>query len=85
MGPLMGHLGALTIGQTVLGIVFCVSMRFLVVSYARRAIRRVGIAVSFDLRQMLYKSVPQAGPRVLCEDQCRRCDDPRDPGYIANS
>ena len=57
-----GHLGALTIAQIVLGIVFCVSMRFLVVSYARRAIRRVGIAVSFDLRQMLYKSVLKQGP-----------------------
>ena len=61
-GSSEGHLGALTIGQTVLGIVFCVSMRFLAVSYARRAIRRVGIAVSFDLRQMLYKSVLRQGP-----------------------
>jgi ATP-binding cassette subfamily B multidrug efflux pump len=57
-----GHLGSLTIAQIVLGIVLCVLMRFLVVSFARRAIRRVGIAVSFDLRQMLYKSVLRQGP-----------------------
>ena len=33
-----GHLGSLTIAQIVLGIVLCVLMRFLVVSFARRAI-----------------------------------------------
>ncbi|MDA0978351.1 MAG: ABC transporter ATP-binding protein, partial [Proteobacteria bacterium] len=44
-----------------LGIILCVVMRFLVVSYARRAIRRVGIAVSFDLRQRLFQAVQQQG------------------------
>lgn len=50
-----------TLGDVTLGIIFCVVMRFLVVSYARRAIRRVGIAASFDLRQRLYASVQQQG------------------------
>ncbi len=59
---LNGTEGAVTISQIALGIVFCVAMRFLVVSYARRAIRRVGIAVSFDLRQRLYQSILRQGP-----------------------
>ena len=59
---LEGITGTTTIAQITLGIVFCVLMRFLFVSYARRAIRRVGIAVSFDLRQKLYRSVLTQGP-----------------------
>ena len=66
-GLLDGNPGSVTIGKIVLGIVFCVSMRFLVVSYARRAIRRVGIAVSFDLRQMLYKSILSKGPEFFAK------------------
>lgn len=57
-----GITGTMTIAQITLGIVVCVLMRFLFVSYARRAIRRVGIAVSFDLRQKLYSSVLTQGP-----------------------
>ena len=66
-GLLDGNPGSVTIGKIVLGIVFCVAMRFLVVSYARRAIRRVGIAVSFDLRQMLYKSILSKGPEFFAK------------------
>lgn len=51
-----------SIGQLTAGIVLCVAARFVVVSYARRAIRRVGMAVSFDMRQILYRSVLQQGP-----------------------
>lgn len=51
-----------TIGEVTTGIVLCVLSRFLVVSFARRAIRRVGIAVSYDLRQRLYASVLRQGP-----------------------
>lgn len=51
-----------TIGQVTLGILGCVIARFLVVSYARRAIRRVGISVSYDLRQQLYQAVLKQGP-----------------------
>ncbi len=47
----------LSLGLITAGIVLCVFVRFLVVSYARRAIRRVGIALSYDLRQRLYHSV----------------------------
>lgn len=56
---------ALTISQITLGIVLCVAFRFLVVSYARRAIRRVGIAVSYDMRQMLYRSILTQGPEFF--------------------
>lgn len=59
---LAGTTGTTTIAQITLGIMLCVLMRFLFVSYARRAIRRVGIAVSFDLRQKLYRSVLTQGP-----------------------
>lgn len=51
-----------TLTTIALGIVLCVILRFLVVSYARRAIRRVSIALSFDLRQRLYESVLRQGP-----------------------
>ncbi len=57
-----GETAAFTVGQITAGIVICVLLRFVVVSYARRAIRRVGIAVSFDLRQALYKAVLKQGP-----------------------
>ncbi len=51
-----------SIGQLTAGIVACVLGRFVVVTYARRAIRRVAIALSFDLRQTLYRSVLRQGP-----------------------
>lgn len=53
---------AFSVGQIAGGIIGCVFLRFLVVSYARRSIRRVGIAVSYDLRQKLYSSVLTQGP-----------------------
>jgi ATP-binding cassette subfamily B protein len=36
-------------------------MRFIVVIYARRGLRRVGFAVSYDLRQSLFSKVQQQG------------------------
>jgi len=51
----------LSLGLITVGIVLCVSVRFIVVSYARRSIRRVGIALSYDLRQRLYDSVLRQG------------------------
>jgi ATP-binding cassette, subfamily B, multidrug efflux pump len=50
-----------SLGQITLGVILCVLMRFLVVSFARRAIRRVGIAVSYDLRQRIYRAVLRQG------------------------
>jgi ATP-binding cassette subfamily B protein len=50
-----------TVGYITAGIVFTVFMRFVAVVYARRIVRRVGIAVSFDLRQKLYASVQLQG------------------------
>jgi len=50
-----------SIGQVALGIVCCVLMRFIVVIYARRGLRRVGFAVSYDLRQSLFSKVQQQG------------------------
>ena len=50
-----------SIGPVALGIVCCVLMRFIVVIYARRGLRRVGFAVSYDLRQSLFSKVQQQG------------------------
>lgn len=50
-----------TIAQITLGIIVCVSLRFVFVVYARRSIRRVGVAVSFDLRQRLFSAVQVQG------------------------
>ena len=50
-----------SIGSITLGIIFFVGLRFFAVSYARRAIRRVGILVSYDLRQRLYPAVLRQG------------------------
>ena len=50
-----------SIGSITLEIIFFVGLRFLAVSYARRAIRRVGILVSYDLRQRLYPAVLRQG------------------------
>ncbi|MEX0942351.1 MAG: ABC transporter ATP-binding protein [Pseudomonadales bacterium] len=50
-----------TLGQIALGISLCVLMRFLFVVHARREIRRVGIKVSYDLRQRLYDTVQLQG------------------------
>jgi ATP-binding cassette subfamily B multidrug efflux pump len=50
-----------SIGQVALGIVFCVLMRFIVVIYARRGLRRVGFAVCYDLRQKLFSVVQLQG------------------------
>ena len=47
--------------QIALLIVGCVLMRFVFVVHARRAIRRAGIHVSFDLRQKLYATVQRQG------------------------
>ncbi|MFT5101157.1 MAG: ATP-binding cassette subfamily B multidrug efflux pump, partial [Planctomycetaceae bacterium] len=46
-----------SIEQLTLGIVACVSARMIIVIHARRAVRRVGIGVSYDLRQKLFASV----------------------------
>ena len=62
---LQGLAGPWPIGLLTLGILACVLMRFLIVTYARRAIRRVGIAVSYDLRQRLYKAVQRQGAGFL--------------------
>ena len=51
-----------TITDIVLVLIATVVLRFFIVSAARRAIRRVGIAVSHDLRQDLYRSVLAQGP-----------------------
>lgn len=49
--------GQLPLGWVTFGIVATVLARFVVVVYARRQIRRTGIAVSFDLRQGFYASL----------------------------
>ena len=54
--------GPFTLSELVLGLIITVVLRFFIVSAARRAIRRVGVAVAHDLRQDLYKSVLAQGP-----------------------
>lgn len=60
-GMLAGELGALSVGQITAGVLACVAARFVTVSYARRAMRRTGQAVSYDLRQRLYAAVQRQG------------------------
>lgn len=62
-----GETGEFTVTQITVGIIGCVFARFVVVSYARRAIRRIGIAVSYDLRQSLYRSVLTQGPEFFAK------------------
>jgi len=50
-----------TIPHVTVAIIACVFMRFVFVVHARREIRRVGIIVSFDLRQKLYSTVQRQG------------------------
>ncbi len=50
-----------SIGEITWAIIACVLLRFIFVVFARRSIRRVGIALSFDLRQKLYASVQVQG------------------------
>ncbi len=45
----------------VAGIVTAVTLRYIVVTYARYAVRRVGLNVAFDLRQALYADLQQQG------------------------
>ncbi|MCB1647635.1 MAG: ABC transporter ATP-binding protein [Pseudomonadales bacterium] len=49
------------LGIITIGIIVSVLMRFLFVVYARRAVRRAGMAVSYDLRQKLYSVVQRQG------------------------
>ncbi|MFT7688183.1 MAG: ATP-binding cassette subfamily B multidrug efflux pump [Candidatus Azotimanducaceae bacterium] len=50
-----------TIELVTLGIVGSVILRMIFVIHARRAVRRVAIAVSYDLRQRLFSSVQKQG------------------------
>ena len=54
-----------SVGVIALAIVCMVAGRFLVVIYARIVLRRIGIAVSFDLRQKLYASVQRQGSQFF--------------------
>ncbi|MCZ6888311.1 MAG: ABC transporter transmembrane domain-containing protein, partial [Gammaproteobacteria bacterium] len=49
----------------VLSIVGAVLARFVCVTYARMHIRRVGLMVSFDLRQQLYEHLQLMGPKFF--------------------
>lgn len=51
----------------VLGIVGAVTMRYMVVTYARFAVRRVGLNVAFDLRQGLYSSLQDQGSEFFAQ------------------
>ncbi|MEM9624281.1 MAG: ABC transporter ATP-binding protein [Pseudomonadota bacterium] len=49
------------------GIVGAVIARYIVVTYARFAVRRVGLAVAFDLRQSLYAGLQDQGGQFFAE------------------
>ncbi len=53
--------GDKNIGRPVLGIAIAVSIRYLVVTYARYAVRTTGQLVAFDLRQRLYEDLQRQG------------------------
>jgi ATP-binding cassette subfamily B protein len=48
-----------------LGILACVAARFGVIVFSRRAIRRIGMAVSYDLRKRVYAHLQLQGPRFF--------------------
>ena len=50
-----------TLAEVALAIIFCVCMRFVFIVHARRAIRRAGMFVAYDLRQKVYESVQSQG------------------------
>lgn len=58
----MGKDTEYTLAEITWAIVGCVCFRFVFVVHARRAVRRVGYAVCYDLRQKLYSSVQKQGP-----------------------
>ena len=49
------------------GIVGSVTARYFVVTYARYAVRQVGLKVAFDLRESLYSSLQDQGSRFFAE------------------
>ena len=53
--------------QIAIAIIFCVVMRFFFVVHARRAMRRAGMFVAFDLRQSLYSSVQYQGSQFFAK------------------
>ncbi|MDZ7685662.1 MAG: ABC transporter ATP-binding protein [Gammaproteobacteria bacterium] len=69
-----------TLGQIAAGIVGCVFGRFIFVVHARRAVRRVGVNVSYDLRRS-STPVCSCRARIFLAYGCRRHHDPRDPGH----
>lgn len=56
-----GTTSPLTLPQIAMGISGAVVMRFAFVIHARRAIKRGGISIAFDLRQQLYRAVQVQG------------------------
>ena len=56
-----------TLMQIALVIILCVVMRFFFVVHARRAIRRAGMFVAFDLRQKVYSSVQRQGSQFFAK------------------
>lgn len=56
---------SMTLVQIAQAIIACVFFRFVFIVYARRGIRRVGISVSFDLRQKLYSMVQRQSGRFF--------------------
>lgn len=54
--------GAAAVGALGLGIALCTAVRGLCIWYGRRAVRRLGIEVAYDLRHRLYQHLQRQGP-----------------------
>ena len=55
--------GDFAVGWLVAGMVAAVLSRYMVVTFARYAVRRTGLFVAFDLRQRLYAGLQDQGMR----------------------
>ncbi len=67
---LMVGINRVSVGDTnlwlpITGIVGAVAIRFVLVSWARIAVRRAGLLVAFDLRNALYRHLQCMGPRFF--------------------
>jgi ATP-binding cassette subfamily B protein len=54
--------GAVALGRLAIGIVVCVALEFAAIWLGRRVVRKLGVEVSYDLRNRLYDHLQKQGP-----------------------
>ncbi len=54
--------GRVALGLLALGIVGCVALEFVAIFFGRRVVRKLGVEVSYDLRNRLYDHLQRQGP-----------------------